>query len=513
MAESLTQDWFARKASLAPGRTAIIDGETGEAWTYAAMNERAKRLAGYMSSIGIGLGDRVALLAPNHIGYFDALFACMKLGAMLVPLNWRLSQAELDWIVQDSGPKMLLFHGVHERAASEIGLSGKLQLDGQIYRDMMTQSYEPAAAATAATAARTDDPDRPCLILYTGGTTGKPKGVVLTQRSVQWNAINTVISWSLAPSDVTATFLPMFHTGGINALCLPVLLAGGTVVITREHAPDQAVGTIVRHRCTVVLMVPTMYHALIRSEAFRQERFPHMHTFISGGAPCPASVYDAFAGKGLAFKEGYGLTEAGPNNFYIHPDEARRLKGSVGQAMLYNRIRLVDGQGADVPQGETGEIWLSGPHLFDRYWNQPEATAEALRDGWLRTGDLARRDAEGNYYLAGRKKEMIITGGENIYPLEIEQRLQEHPEIEEAAVVGVPDEKWGELITAVVALRPNADTSMEELRRHCAARLGSYKIPKRFVFVDELPKTNVGKIDKKRILQFMIAGGPQGVER
>jgi fatty-acyl-CoA synthase len=341
-------------------------------------------------------------------------------------------------------------------------------------------------------------------MIYTGGTTGQPKGVVLSHRAVFWNAANTVVSWSLTAGDVTPTYMPMFHTGGINALTLPILHAGGTVVLVQDFDAELAIELINRERCTIALLVPTMYHMLIHSPKFAEASFPTMHTFLSGGASCPLPVYRAFEAKGLAFKEGYGLTEAGPNNFYIHPKEAARKRGSVGRPMLYNEVKLADEHGCEVPVGEVGEIWLRGGHVFHSYWNRPDATAEALRDGWLRTGDLGRRDEDGYYYIVGRKKDMIITGGENVYPLEVEHLLRQHPDVSDAAVVGVPDDKWGEAVCAAIVKVEGASLSAEELKVYCSALIGKYKIPKRFAFMEELPKTAVGKIDKNRIAAIML---------
>ncbi|MFL6560695.1 MAG: AMP-binding protein, partial [Bacillus sp. (in: firmicutes)] len=257
-----------------------------------------------------------------------------------------------------------------------------------------------------------------------------------------------------------------------------------------------------RHRCTIILLVPTMYHLLIQTDDFQGSDFPTMKIFLSGAAPCPLQIYEAFQKKGLAFKEGYGLTEAGPNNFYISPEDARIKRGSVGKPMLFNSIKLVKPDDREAKNNEVGELLIKGKHTFSFYWNNEQATSETLIEGWIHTGDLAKRDKEGFYYIVGRKKDMIITGGENVYPLEIEQWLAEHPDIDEVAVLGLPDKKWGEIVTAFIVLKDSSTVGEEVLRPYCEHKLGRYKIPKRFIFLEELPKTHVGKIDKKKLKEM-----------
>ncbi|MBO8162833.1 MAG: long-chain fatty acid--CoA ligase [Brevibacillus sp.] len=500
-------DWLAGRAFVTPHRVAVTDPQAGEAWSYAQLHQRASRLACYLQRQGVDKGDRVALLAPNHVCYFDALSACIKLGAVFVPLNWRLSLTELEQIVADCSPKWLLFHSLQEHTAHALSVAGKLAVDGETYRQV-TESCSDLLL-TQESVEITD----PCMILYTGGTTGRAKGVVLSHQAILWNSLNTIASWQLTADEVTPTFLPMFHTGGLNALSLPVLAIGGRVVIASEFRPEQAIDLLERERCTIALMVPTMYYLLIRSPAFAAARFPTMRTFLSGGAPCPQEIYEAFARKGLAFREGYGLTEAGPNNFFIDPREASVKRGSVGKPMLLNQVKLVTASGQEAQPGDTGELLLAGLHLFNGYWNQPEATREVLVDGWLWTGDLARQDEDGYFFIVGRKKEMIISGGENVYPQEVEQRLLEHPGVSEAVVVGMPDEKWGERVSAVIVPAASHPLTAEQVQTFCAARLGGYKVPKQIVFVKELPQTGVGKVDKKRIRQLLAEAEAAEMEK
>lgn len=491
-------DWIQNRARLSPDVRAIIDEKTNNSWSFAEINRRAAAAAVWLKNHGVKKGDRIALLSPNHICYFDLFFACGKIGAILVPLNWRLSPYELKGILEDCTPVLMGLHRQFQQLDTELEDIGipVFYIDNE-------SPYETNPSFNEEDTINEDLSELdPLAIIYTGGTTGKPKGVVLSHQSILWNALNTVVSWGLSNEDITLNYLPMFHTGGLNALTMPILLAGGTVVIGEQFHPEKAVETINRYHCTIVLFVPTMYHQFIQTEAFQQEAFPTMKIFLSGAAPCPLEIYDAFRKKRIAFKEGYGLTEAGPNNFFIEPQEAQRKRGSVGKPMVFNAAMLIKEDGSEARANEVGELLVKGKHGFSFYWNNQQATEETIREGWIFTGDLAKRDEEGYYYIVGRKKEMIITGGENVYPLEIEQWLTAHPNIDEAAVLGLPDEKWGEIVTAFIVLKPTAGLNEAGLRGYCEMKLGRYKIPKRIFILKELPKTHVGKIDKKKLKEL-----------
>lgn len=492
-------DWLEGRCRINPDDVAVKDAETGEMWTFSRLNRRAVRLAQVLTARGIGKGDRVALLSPNHISYFDLLFACGKLGAIFVPLNWRLSVKELADILADCEPVLLAYHNELEEASSTLPVRNRLNVcDFEYERSLSEKGMRGDFVFPEVT--QTDE----LAIIYTGGTTGKPKGVVLTHQAIHWNAVNTILSWNLSNDDVTLTYLPMFHTGGLNALTIPILLSGGKVVLARKFDPAEAIRLLNEELATIVLLVPTMHHLLVNHPDFSSAQFPSMKTFLSGGAPCPHRIYEAYHAKGIAFKEGYGLTEAGPNNFYIHPEEARRKHGSIGRPMMLNAVRIVDDYGCEVDDGQAGELLIQGHHVFRYYWRNEQATHETLRDGWLCTGDLAMRDGDGYHYILGRKKEMIITGGENVFPLEVEQWISEHPAVSEVSVVGLPDEKWGELVAAFVVVKQGHSVGEAEIKQHCAGHLGRYKIPKRVLFVEELPKTDVGKIDKKALVEEYV---------
>ncbi|MFK9089869.1 acyl-CoA synthetase [Bacillus salipaludis] len=486
-------DWLENRARLSPNKDAIIDEKTNKAWTFEQLNKRASLTACWLQDKGVKKGDRVALISPNDISYFDLLFACGKIGAIFVPLNWRLSPHEINEILADCTPVLIGIHQQFEAIRQQLNNISTFFIGDVHYEAQVSYTIKEEISETD-----------PLAMIYTGGTTGKPKGVVLSHQSILWNAINTIVSWSLAEDDVTVNYMPMFHTGGLNALSIPILMIGGTVVIGEPFTGKNAVESLNRYHCTTILLVPTMYHMLIQTDEFQNSDFPSMKIFLSGAAPCPLPIYEAFQKKGLAFKEGYGLTEAGPNNFYISPEDAQTKQGSVGKPMLFNSIKLVKTDGCATESNEVGELLLKGKHGFSFYWNQEKETRETIKDGWIHTGDLAKRDEQGFYYIVGRKKDMIITGGENVYPLEVEQWLAAHPEIDEVAVLALPDEKWGEIVAAFIVLKQTYTLSEKELKKYCESKLGRYKIPKQFIHLEELPKTHVGKIDKKKLKEMSI---------
>ncbi len=483
-------DWLQKRSMISPDKVALIDADKNECIHYSTLDERASKWAYYMHEQGIKKGDRIVYISTNHPVCFELLFACGKLGAIFVPVNWRLSTPEIQSIVSNCTPSIIFYKKELEPLLSTL----PSQWSKESIEEACEFVYSQEAIHSIETSISLDDP---WLIIYTGGTTGHPKGVVLSHRSITANAMNTVISWNLSEEDRTITYLPTFHTGGLNALSIPLLMVGGSVVVADRFDPQQAINALKFYECTIVLLVPTMYHLIMEMEEFKQTPLPKMKVFLSGGAPCPGKVYDFFKERGIQFKEGYGLTEAGPNNFYIDP--LKMKKGSVGKAMMFNQVKVVDDQGNSLKEGEVGELLLCGNHLFKEYWQNPSQTKQVLKEGWFYTGDLAKYDGDGDYFIAGRKKDMIISGGENIYPQEIEHWLCEHPAVLEAAVIGLPHEKWGEVVTAFISLRKGSVVTNSELKSYCLKKFGSYKIPKQYQFLEELPKTDVGKVNKKSL--------------
>ncbi|QDQ02898.1 long-chain fatty acid--CoA ligase [Lysinibacillus fusiformis] len=479
------QAWILKRASLTPSRLALINLETKEQWTYQQLTNEIAKWSHFFERQNMQPGSRVAIFARNNISLFAILFACGLRGLIYVPLNWRMSQEELNDIMGDAKPSLLLY---------DQDITCPLIWEN---KQPIQQSIEPAPATTPNITQM--DMNDPWLMIYTGGTTGKAKGVVLSFNSVNWNAINTIISWGLSEEDCTLNYMPMFHTGGLNALCIPLLMAGGTVVIGDKFEAENALIAINQYQTTISLFVPTMYQAMITTKYFQESGFPSVKVFLSGGAPCPHPIYDAFFKKGLYFKEGYGLTEAGPNNFYISREDAYRKKGAVGKSMQFNDTKIVNAAGKCCAANEVGELFVRGKHMFRYYWNNQLETENTFVDDWLKTGDLAMMDEEGDFYIVGRSKEIIISGGENIYPQELEQCILRHQLVQEVAVIGAPDDYWGEIVTAFIVCNPKTDSILEEVKTLCSESLGRYKMPKKIIFVDELPKTIVGKIDKKAL--------------
>jgi fatty-acyl-CoA synthase len=499
-------NWTAKWKSLLGEKTALVELESGRQHTYASLDERADRVAHLLrDACGVRPGDRVAVLAHNRLEQVEVYLAVARLGAVLVPVNWRLTPPEVGFVLADSRPSLLI-HGA-ELADGLRALTG----DGLWRGPLLGLDEEGPEGYAARVAAASPEPvategvseSTPLMLLYTSGTTGRPKGAVLTHGSITWNSINTAIGWDLHQADVTLTHTPFFHTGGWNVLTLPLLHRGGTVVLARKFEAAEALRAIERHRITVLFAVPTMFQMMLETGELERIDCGSVRFFISGGAPCPVPLIEAYARKGLTFKQGYGLTEVGPNCFVLDARDAIRKAGSVGFPMLHLDTRLVDGQGREVGPDEVGELQLRGPTVCAGYFQNPEASARALTpDGWFATGDLFRRDAQGYHFVVGRLKEMYISGGENVYPAEVERVLYEIPEIVEAAVVGVPDAKWGEVGFAFAATGRADHAGLTEARvlEHCRRHLARYKVPRHLMLMESLPKGSSGKIQKSDLV-------------
>ncbi len=493
-------DWLGKRELLTPDRLALVADATGSRYTYRQLNERANRLANALRhTFGIRKGDRVAVLAKNCVEYLDALFATGKLGAILVPLNWRLSVEELAYQLNDCTACVLLvgpeFAATGHALRAQTPVAALIAF-GDPRVDGAPQYDDLLAHATDEPVTEEIELDDPHIILYTSGTTGRPKGAVLPHRVLVWNSLNTNVGWELRGDDVSVIHTPLFHTGGINVLTIPLLHAGGTLVLMREWDPQRCLQLIERERVTVFFAVPTMFQQLLSMPNFVQTDFSSVRFFISGGAPCPVPLIEAYQARGIPFRQGYGLTEVSVNCFTLNPEDAIRKVGSVGRPIFHLDARVVDPVGQDVGPGEIGELWLRGPTVCAGYWNNLEATREAISDGWFHTGDLARLDDEGYYYIVDRKKDMFISGGENVYPAEVERTLYEHPAVLECAVIGVPDERWGEVGCAVIVVRVGTMLTPGEVVHHCQQQLARYKVPKHVLFVDELPRNSGGKVLK-----------------
>ncbi len=507
-------DWLAKRADLSPQRIALIDSLHGcRTITFADWNRAANRTAWLLRErCGLTKGDRVAILAMNCVEYLDLWFACQKLGAILQHLNWRLSVQELTGLVADATPRLLVYGADFLAQADQLR-----HLAGGLEECLALEERRPSGADDLCLADREDFPasspplveldlDDPWSLCYTGGTTGLPKGAVLTQGNILWNAVNTLTSWELKAEDITLLNAPLFHTGGLNVLTAPLVLSGGTSILCRNFDPDQVFDLMQNFGVTLWFGVPTMFIMMQQHPRWPEADLSRLRFVISGGAPCPEPVFERFWAKGVEFKSGYGLTEAGPNTFWLPREDVRRKPGSVGKPLFQVevRVRLED---REAGPGEVGELYIRGPHVCRGYWNRPLETAQAIQDGWLRTGDLARYDEEGYYSIVGRRKDMIISGGENIYPAEVESVLASHPGVAEAVLIGVPDDIWGEVGRAVVVAVPGYEAGAEELLSFCGTRLARYKIPRSLVFAPSIPRTAAHKVDKTALQR--LYGAPR----
>lgn len=498
-------DLLTRRALLTPQREALFELATGQRYNYAELNRRANRVANFMAQdLGVKKGDPVSILAHNSVAYIDLLYGVAKIGAIMAPLNWRLGGDELAYIINDCKPKALLvgpeFSGLVRELRDQVQVGHYLGLEGA---DLGSEASYEALLAMASDAA----PERPMLdgedpycILYTSGTTGAPKGAVIPHRQVLWNCINTVVSWGLSENDVSPVFTPLFHAGGLFAFLTPLFYLGGRIVLSRTFDAEQTLQAITRERCTVILGVPTLYQMWMATELFAQSDFSHVRWFISGGAPCPESLMEAWREtKGVVFRQGYGLTEVGPNCFAMTDEESLTKSGSVGKPIFHSEMRIIDTEGRAVDPGQVGELVIRGPHVCTGYWGNPEASAEVLDQGWFHTGDMARMDEDGFYYLVGRYKDMLISGGENIYAAEVEAVFREHPAVSEAALIGAPHPELGEVGLMVVVLQSGATVGEQDLLEFCKDRLARYKIPRRVVFTEALPYSSYGKVQKSEL--------------
>jgi len=490
--------WWAR---FSPERIAVVDTKADERVTYAELDERSDRWASMLEKeMKLRRGERLAVLMGNRGEFAELFFACVRLGAALVPLNWRLSPSELGVILADCSPALVIgegsFRGLAEAAEKSAGLRIRwLDVDeggGKIRKQ----------AATSPATHRSVHGEDPAMVIYTSGSTGRPKGAVLPHRQLLYNAIATTTAWELGPGDIAPITTPFFHTGGWHVFATPLWLRGGCVVMMDQFDPKTFIGDIARENCTVALTVPTQLLMLTESPQWGDE-IPSLRWLISGGAPCPLPLAERVRGGGYVLREGYGLTECGPNCFAMSSDEARERPGSVGRSVPFLEMRLADESLNDVADDEPGELLLRGPQVFSGYLNDPGRTGEVLTaDGWLRTGDLARRDGAGAYYICGRRKEMFISGGENVFPGEVEAALTDCPGIAEVVVVGVADSLWGEVGRAFVVARNGTTITDDDVLSHARSRLGRYKIPKSVVMLADMPRLGSGKPDRRALSEM-----------
>ncbi|MBI1280580.1 MAG: AMP-binding protein [Anaerolineaceae bacterium] len=502
-------DYLGRRALYTPDQLALVDAGKvpHRTFTYSEMNNRANRLANWLQDgAGIQQGDRVAILAYNGVEYLDAFFACGKLGAILVALNWRLHWRELQQLIDKTQPKVMIYSDEFKDVIGQITvdntpirhllhIEGKGLPNSRYYEKTLSDSILRPVVTESVT-----EEDIACLI-FTGGTTGLPKAAQISHRMIGWNTLNTIIH-DLQHGDVTVNTFPLFHTGGLLVYTTPLLILGGTVVLTRKFEAEQILSLLEEYSATVYAAVPTMYQMMTTAPNWAQADLSNLRFCTSGGAPLPVYLVEKFqAEKGVQFKQGFGMTEFGPGVFALAQEDAVRKAGSIGRPNFYVDAQIVDEFNHHVAPGQVGELVLRGPSMCSGYFNDPEASASVVDEqNWFHTGDLAVMDDQQYFTIVDRKKDMFISGGENIYPTEIEHVLYKHPAVEMCAVVGIPDPKWGELGKAFVVIKPDQQATKDELMAHMQHFLAGYKVPRTIEFRESLPISAAGKILKRELI-------------
>ncbi len=503
-------DYLGRRAIYSPDKLAIVDAGKQPAWrlTYAELNARANKLANWLRhQAGVGFGDRVAILARDGVEHLDVFFACSKLGAIHTALNWRLHWREVADICVDCTPTVLMFsddfrEGVQELAQDEKAASivRFLHLDGGgIARSEHFETVLQRETAVSVTNPAVDEETIAALI-FTGGTTGLPKAAQVSHRMIAWNTLNTIIH-DLHHDDTYLNVFPLFHTGGLFVYTLPQVILGGVTILLRQFDPQQVLALIEQEEVTVFAGVPAMYQMLTQAPNWKTADLASLRFCTSGGAPLPVPLVERYtAEKEVRFKQGFGMTEFGPGIFALAAEDAVAKAGSIGRPNFYIGARIVDDNNQPLDPNEVGELVLKGRSSSSGYYNNPQASAAAVdAEGWFHTGDLAQADADWYFTIVDRKKDMFISGGENVYPAEIERVLYGHPAVHQCAVVGIPDEKWGEVGLACVVLKPETAVTSDNLLDFMRDHLAKYKMPKRVEIMDALPISGAGKILKREL--------------
>ncbi|HVV08403.1 long-chain fatty acid--CoA ligase [Amycolatopsis sp.] len=489
--------WPERRRTITPERDAIwFEGKTT---SHAGFALRVRRAASALAALGVAAGDRVAWIGGNHPSALETLYACGQLGAVWVPVNARLTAPEVRYVLGHSGATVVV-HGRdqggladalrHDAGGTWIAAEPSTAADSLPYEDLLADADTDVRDLEVTL-------DDPCLIMYTSGTTGKPKGAVLTHGNMTWNAVNQFLGFDFTQHERTLALAPLFHIGGLNGTVNPTLLRGGCAVVVRRFDATETLRVIEEQRVTSFFAVPTMLDAMAREPGFRSRDLSALRTIGAAGAAVPLPTLRTWLERGVTMQQAYGMTEAAPGCTVLDSADAERKAGSAGKPVFFTSLRVTRPDGSDADAGEVGEVLVRGPNVMAGYWNDPERTAEVLVDGWYHTGDAGSLDDEGYLFIHDRYRDMIISGGENVYPAEVESALLELPGVVEAAVIGVPDEKWGETGLALVVTESEMDGAV--LLAGLRERLAGFKVPRQVRFVTELPKTATGKIRKTEL--------------
>ncbi len=500
---SFTTDWIQTWAKYTPTKLMMREHRTGMQWSYYDFNKRANSFANYLhDELGIKKGDRIAVLSKNRAEHVLIFAACVKIGAILVPLNFRLMPEELDTLISDAEPVLFLYEDDYKELINQIDCLKKIpsvkpieEISNFLSEEVSDTEFNPGKAINE---------DDPVMILYTAGTTGLSKAAIITNKMLFWNSINTELRLDINSIDHTQNYAPFCHTGGWNVLLTPFIHHGASITLLNKFDAELILKLIEKEKTTLFFGVPTMLQLIAESPLFDETDFSSLRYAVVGGAPMPIPLIRRWHEKGVYIRQGYGLTEVGPNCFSLHQDDAERKIGSIGFPNFYVEAKIVGQEGNECKANEVGELFLKSPVVTPGYWRKEEATRKAITEGWFNTGDMLKKDKEGYYYVVDRKKNMFISGGINVYPSEIEKYIITHPAIKEVAVIGVEDEKWGQVGKALIVLNEDKNITYEEFKQFCINKFAKYKAPKHIQILDEIPKNEAGKIDRKKLKGFSV---------
>ena len=495
-------DWIQKWAAYTPDKLIFRDYKSNRSWTYSDFNLRVTALANYLSlEFKLKKGERLAFYSFNRVEHVFFFFACVKIGVIFVPLNFRLTPNELDYLIKDSNPSLLVYEKPFEENINKLNSINKALKLSEL-SDFSDLIFSKINSITLNKNVILNAEDV-VLILYTSGTTGVRKGVMINHRMLFWNSINTELRLNINSNDHTQNFAPFFHTGAWNVLLTPFVHQGASLTLLPKFDADLILRLFEEEKTTIFFGVPTMLQMMSESPLFDKVELSSIRYAVVGGAPMSIPLINKWNEKGVFIRQGYGLTEVGPNCFSLHQDDAKRKIGSIGFPNFYINAKVIGENNALCSNNKVGELCLKSPVVTPGYWNKPEETANSIKDGWFRTGDMMLKDDEGYFYVIDRKKNMFISGGENVYPAEIEKIILSNKCVEDCAVIGVEDTKWGEVGKAFIVAKKNCKLKKEEIIKFCSDKLAKYKIPKYVQFVEVLPRNEAGKIDRKKLKDWI----------
>ncbi|MFC1565692.1 AMP-binding protein [Candidatus Neomarinimicrobiota bacterium] len=484
-----------------PSRLFLHEYDRKIDWTYSDFNNRTISFSNYLEkTYNVKKGDRIAVYSKNRSEYVLILLACIKLGAIIVPLNFRLTPRELDVLITDADPTLFIYESDFEESVADLAAITKTMRKIKI--DSITTFLTDTLSTDPIITENIISEDDKVMILYTAGTTGLPKGAIITHKMLFWNSINTSLRLDLTSNDHTQSYAPFFHTGGWNVLFTPFLHHGASHTLLSKFEPDLIMKLMEKEKTTIFFGVPTMLQMMADSPYFDKVDLSSVRYAIVGGAPMPIPLINIWHKKGIYIRQGYGLTEVGPNCFSLHHDDAIRKKGSIGFPNYYIETKIINDAGKECQTNEVGELWLKSSVVTPGYWKKPNETKTAITDGWFHTGDMVKIDEEDYVYVVDRKKNMFISGGENVYPAEVEAFIVTHPKVKEVAVIGIPDERWGEVGKAFIVQTTKSKLEEVDIVNYCKGKLAKYKIPKYASFLKELPRNEAGKINKMDLINI-----------